>query len=79
MHYESDENLAHTRQYIIFGDDKKFIYKKNNKYYIYDINRDKKISEFESFADLQESQEEFIKDYQYQYVNRYERLPVTES
>ncbi|UZQ86253.1 hypothetical protein ODU73_000671 [Thermoclostridium stercorarium] len=79
VYYESDENSAHTRQYTIFGDDKKFIYKKNNKYYIYDIKENKTVAEYNSYEELLESQKDFIYDCQYQYANKYEHQLATES
>ena len=78
-YYEAGPELVNTRQYTIFGDSEKFIYKKNTKYYIYQIKSNKTISEFSSYEDLLENQKEFIEECQYTYVNNYEHRVMTES
>lgn len=77
--YNSGQELAHTRQYTIFGYGGKFIYKKNNRYYIYHINSNKTISEFNNYDDLLKNQKEFIEECQKTYVNNYEHSLMTES
>jgi len=78
VYYYSGPELALTRQYTIFGDSNKFIYKKNNHYYIYQIDSNKTVSEYSSYADLLKYQKEFIDKCHQMYVD-YEYPVMTES
>lgn len=78
VYYHSGPELAHTRQYTIYGDSEKFIYKKNDKYYIYNIKSNKTIAEYADYDDLLKSQNEFIEKLKYDYID-YEHPSMTES
>ena len=77
--YYTGPELAHTRQYTIFGDSEKFIYKKDGKYYMYDINRNKTVSEYNDYDDLLNNQNEFVETCQEVYANLYEYRSGVES
>ena len=79
VYFSSDPELAHTRQYTIFGDSENFIYKKNNKYYIYHIKSNRTIFEFDNYDDLLKNQNAFIEKCQKMYVDHYEHSVMTES
>lgn len=79
VYYKSGPELAHTRQYTILGDDEKFTYKKNNKFYLYDLKSNKIISQFESYDDLTKNQNQFIEECQKTYADHYEHRVIAES
>ena len=79
VYYKSGPELAHTRQYTIFGDSEKFIYKKNSKFCLYNLKSNKIISEFDNYDDLLKNQNEFIEKCQKTYVDNYEHRVMTES
>lgn len=79
VYYKSGPELAHTRQYTIFGDSEKFIYKKNSKFCLYNLKSNKIISEFDNYDDLLKNQNEFIEKCQKTYVDNYEHRMMTES
>jgi len=78
IYFKSGRELAHTRQYTIFGVCEKFIFKKDGKFFMYDLKNSKTIGEFENYDDLLEKHHQFIEECQRAYSD-YEHPSPTES
>ena len=79
VYYKSGPELAHTRQYTLFGNSEKFIYKKDNKYYIYQIASKDTIAEFNDYEALMNNEKDFIEECEATYADYYEHKVMTES
>ncbi len=78
IYFKSGRELAHTRQYTIFGDSEKFIFKKDDKFFMCDLKNNKTIGEFENYDELLEKHHPFIEECQRAY-SEYEHPSPTES